>query len=102
MSTRQAFIPITPVLPQPVTADYRALDVARDHAGTLLDRLGRPLRDLRISVTDRCNLRCVYCMPPEGVEWQTHENILRYEEIGAVVRAAASYGIREIRLSGQS
>ena len=66
----------------------------------LVDRYGRKMTYLRISVTDRCNLRCVYCMPTEGVEWQTHENILRYEEIVQVVRQAATHGIKEIRLTG--
>lgn len=66
----------------------------------LVDRYGRQITYLRISVTDRCNLRCVYCMPPEGVQWQGHENILRYEEIAQIVRMAAGYGIREIRLTG--
>lgn len=66
----------------------------------LLDPFGRTVTYLRISVTDRCNLRCVYCMPPEGVAWQPHENILRYEEIMEVVRTAASLGVREFRLTG--
>jgi cyclic pyranopterin phosphate synthase len=51
-------------------------------------------------VTDRCNLRCVYCMPPEGVVCRPHEEILRYEEIETVVRAAAELGISKIRLTG--
>jgi cyclic pyranopterin phosphate synthase len=66
----------------------------------LVDRFGRQMTYLRISVTDRCNLRCVYCMPTEGVEWQTHESILRYEEIVQIVRQAADFGITEIRLTG--
>jgi len=66
----------------------------------LIDRYGRRISYLRISVTDRCNLRCLYCMPPEGIAWQAHENILRYEEIETVVRAAASLGISKVRLTG--
>ncbi len=66
----------------------------------LVDSHGRTITYLRISVTDRCNLRCVYCMPSEGVSWQVHENILRYEEIAQVVRLAAANGMREIRLTG--
>jgi GTP 3',8-cyclase len=66
----------------------------------LVDRYGRQITYLRISVTDRCNLRCVYCMPGEGVEWQSPENILRYEEIVQIVSQAAAYGIKEIRLTG--
>ena len=65
-----------------------------------LDAYNRPISYLRISVTDRCNLRCVYCMPPEGVRWRPHEEILRYEEIETVVQAAAELGISKIRLTG--
>jgi len=66
----------------------------------LIDPFGRRITYLRISVTDRCNLRCVYCMPPEGVPWQSHESIIRYEEIAQVVKVAAAEGIREVRLTG--
>ena len=65
-----------------------------------LDRFGRSMNYLRISVTDRCNLRCIYCMPPEGVPHIYHSEILSYEEIRAVVRAAAELGIKKIRLTG--
>jgi cyclic pyranopterin phosphate synthase len=65
-----------------------------------LDSFNRPISYLRVSVTDRCNLRCVYCMPPEGVPWRPHEEILRYEEIETVVRAAAELGISKVRLTG--
>jgi len=64
------------------------------------DRNGRSINYLRVSVTDRCNLRCVYCMPEEGVPSIGHESILRYEEITRVVRVAASLGISEVRLTG--
>ena len=53
----------------------------------LIDRWGRQITYLRVSVTDRCNLRCVYCMPPEGIQPQSHASILRYEEIAELVRA---------------
>lgn len=66
----------------------------------LVDRFGRRITYLRISVTDRCNLRCVYCLPADGITWQAHETILRYEEIAQVVRLAAEQGISEIRLTG--
>lgn len=66
----------------------------------LVDGCGRRITYLRVSVTDRCNLRCVYCMPAEGVKWQSHESIMRYEEIAAIVRVAAKEGISEIRLTG--
>jgi cyclic pyranopterin phosphate synthase len=66
----------------------------------LIDQWGRQVTYLRVSVTDRCNLRCVYCMPPEGVEWQPHERIMQYEEIAQIVRVAAKEGIREVRITG--
>lgn len=66
----------------------------------LTDRLGRPITYLRISVTDRCNFRCVYCMPEEGIPRTTHEAIMRFEEIVAVVQEAAKQGVRKIRLTG--
>src|SRR5689334_5440453 len=55
---------------------------------------------LRISVTDVCNLRCLYCMPEEGVEWLPKSNILSFEEIAAIVRAAASAGVTHFKLTG--
>jgi GTP 3',8-cyclase len=66
----------------------------------LIDRFGRPITYLRVSVTDRCNLRCVYCMPPDGVERRSHDSILRYEEIALVVHEAARQGVRKVRLTG--
>ncbi len=66
----------------------------------LRDRFDRRIDYLRISVTDRCNLRCVYCMPPQGVPWKPHADILSYEEIVQVVEAAAWLGIHKIRLTG--
>ena len=69
-----------------------------------LDTLGRPLHDLRISVTDRCNFRCVYCMPKEifGKDYQflPRAEILTFEEIGRLVRIFVSLGVRKIRLTG--
>ena len=68
--------------------------------GALTDMQGRVLRDLRISVTDRCNLRCVYCMPPEGVAWLPRADMLTYEEIVRVARVALELGVTGIRLTG--
>ena len=65
-----------------------------------LDAYDRPISYLRVSVTDRCNLRCSYCMPPDGVPWRPHEEILRHEEIEMIVRAAARLGISKVRLTG--
>lgn len=64
------------------------------------DSFQRPINYLRISVTDRCNLRCAYCMPAEGVSLLPHSNILSYEEIVMVARAAAETGINKVRISG--
>src|ERR1051326_2670859 len=72
--------------------------------GQLVDTLGRPMRDLRISVTDRCNFRCVYCMPREvfdaGHEFLPHSAILSFEEIARLARVFAGLGVRKIRLTG--
>jgi len=64
------------------------------------DSYGRKIEYLRISVTDKCNLRCVYCMPPEGVPLLKHTDLLSFEEIAAAARAAAGLGITKIRLTG--
>ncbi|MGN0290046.1 MAG: GTP 3',8-cyclase MoaA [Lachnospiraceae bacterium] len=64
------------------------------------DRLGRKIHYLRISVTDRCNLRCTYCMPQEGVEWIAHERLLSYEQIVRLVRLFARLGVDKVRLTG--
>jgi cyclic pyranopterin phosphate synthase len=66
----------------------------------LSDSFQRPINYLRISVTDRCNLRCIYCMPAEGVSLISHNDILSYEEIYTVVKAAAEMGINKVRLTG--
>lgn len=66
----------------------------------LLDRYNRPINYLRISVTDRCNFRCVYCMPPNGVVWRDHDEMLTYEEITEIVKAAAKEGVTRVRLTG--
>jgi cyclic pyranopterin phosphate synthase len=66
----------------------------------LVDAFRRPITYLRISVTDRCNLRCVYCMPEAGLAWIPKPAILSYEEIAEIVRAAATVGVRSIRLTG--
>jgi GTP 3',8-cyclase len=66
----------------------------------LVDDHGRQMADLRISVTDRCNFRCTYCMPEEGVPWVPHERILTYEEITRVSSLFVRLGVREIRLTG--
>jgi len=64
------------------------------------DTFHRHIDYLRISVTDRCNLRCIYCMPSEGVKNLPHSDVLRYEEIVTVAQAAAAIGINKLRLTG--
>lgn len=64
------------------------------------DAYGREIHDLRISITDRCNLRCIYCMPAEGVFHEQNDRLLTFEEIVRVVQAAASLGVRKVRLTG--
>ena len=72
--------------------------------GLVADRLGRPLHDLRISVTDRCNFRCSYCMPKEVFDkdyaFLPHSSLLSFEEITRVARIFVSHGVRKIRLTG--
>jgi cyclic pyranopterin phosphate synthase len=71
---------------------------------TLLDKFNRPLRDLRISVTDRCNFRCTYCMPAEvfgeGYKFLPREQLLTYEEITRVARLLVGVGVKKLRLTG--
>ena len=75
-----------------------------DDAGLASDRFDRPLKDLRVSVTDRCNFRCVYCMPKsvfgKGYQFLPKSELLTFEEIERVVRAAAELGVTKIRLTG--
>ena len=66
----------------------------------MVDGFGRRVEYLRISVTDKCNLRCVYCMPEEGLPWLRRAEILTYEEITQVVRVMARMGLRRLRLTG--
>jgi cyclic pyranopterin phosphate synthase len=67
---------------------------------TLKDQFGRSIEYLRISITDRCNFRCVYCMPLEGLDWMPKAEILTYEEITEVVRQLAPLGLRRLRITG--
>ena len=67
---------------------------------TLRDQFGRSIEYLRISVTDRCNFRCVYCMPEQGLPWLPKQDILSYEEISEIVRQLAPLGLRRLRITG--
>ena len=68
--------------------------------GPLVDSYGRRIKNLRISITDKCNFRCVYCMPAEGLPWLPRAEILTYEEIARVAKVATQLGIDQIRLTG--
>jgi cyclic pyranopterin phosphate synthase len=73
----------------------------REHGGSLLtDGFGRRITDLRVSLTDRCNFRCVYCIPDEHNDWMPRREILTYEEIEQIVRAAVELGVEKVRLTG--
>lgn len=67
---------------------------------TNVDQFGRRIEYLRISVTDKCNFRCLYCMPPEGLQWLPKSEILSYEEIAAIAGEFAQEGVSRIRISG--
>jgi cyclic pyranopterin phosphate synthase len=69
-------------------------------APLLADRLGRPLANLRLSVTDRCNLRCAYCMPEEEYAWLPKPSLMSFEELAVLVRAFRGVGVRRLRLTG--
>src|ERR1700681_1664843 len=69
-------------------------------SGGLADQLGRPLRSLRVSVTDRCNLRCNYCMPEENYVWLPRQELLTFEEIARLVDVFTSLGVEDVRLTG--
>jgi cyclic pyranopterin phosphate synthase len=71
-----------------------------DQQARLVDRFGRVHRDLRVSLTDRCNLRCTYCMPAEGLAWIPSPELLSADEIVRVVRIGTELGITEVRLTG--
>ena len=98
---RAAIIPIVPAKPQRVRAMPAAV---AGLSAPPLDRHGRPLQDLRISVTDRCNFRCPYCMPRATFgkhhRFLPHEALLSFEEITRVARSALGLGVRKLRLTG--
>ena len=66
----------------------------------MIDQFGRRVEYLRVSVTDKCNLRCVYCMPLEGLEWLKREELLSYEEIERVIQTMAVMGLKRVRITG--
>jgi GTP 3',8-cyclase len=80
--------------------DPRLLAKGPPTEGPLIDTFGRVADDLRVSVTDRCNFRCTYCMPAEGLAWLPKGEILTFEEIARVVSVFLSLGIRAVKLTG--
>ena len=68
----------------------------------LSDSWGREIKSLRVSVTDKCNFRCRYCMPAEGLEWLDRAEVLSFEEIARLVRVLARMGVDEVRLDRKS
>jgi cyclic pyranopterin phosphate synthase len=84
-------------------SEHRAPGAARPRdaaAADSYDQFGRRIEYLRISITDRCNFRCVYCMPETGLQWLPKSDILAYEEIAEVVRQLAPLGLRRLRITG--
>ena len=94
MSTEETTTPATPSVAMPDNGASLAL----------ADKFGRPLRDLRISVTDRCNFRCTYCMPKEvfgrGFEFLARSEILTFEETTRLARIFVAHGVRKLRITG--
>jgi GTP 3',8-cyclase len=89
-------------MPQP-REDDRSVPAARpaDAGAGLVDRYGRRATDMRLSLTDKCNLRCTYCMPAEGLEWLAKQAVMTADEIVRIVRIGVDHlGVRELRLTG--
>ncbi len=83
---------------RPQVVDQRATEAPAGRR--LIDAFGRHIEDLRVFITDRCNFRCVYCMPEEGMPWLASSKILTFDEIERLTRIAVRLGIREVRLTG--
>src|SRR5215207_2086045 len=81
-------------------ADDRVRGGVMTKIEALRDGHGRYIRDVRVSVTDRCNFRCQYCMPAEGLPWLERDGVLRFEEIARLVGLLASMGVHDVRLTG--
>ncbi|MBS0450040.1 MAG: GTP 3',8-cyclase MoaA [Proteobacteria bacterium] len=89
---------------RPIRAWHLQEPAVKSDAGPVVDRLGRPLRELRISVTDRCNFRCVYCMPrsvyPRNFTFMKKEQLLDFDEITCAAEAFVALGVNKLRLTG--
>lgn len=88
------------VLRSPSRRSGSVVDLGPPSTGPLVDRFGRVHDDLRMSVTDRCNLRCVYCLPEEGVRFRPQRELLTIDELGRIAGVARSLGVRGIRITG--
>src|ERR1039458_7695269 len=84
----------------PSLPDAAARTPAMPLEGPLVDRYGRVHDDLRISVTDRCNLRCVYCMPEEGLSFLPRNELLTFDEITRLAQVARGLGVTALRITG--
>ena len=99
-------IPVIDVRQRPAPTSQELLETIKniDLSKPTLDTLGRPLRDLRISVTDRCNFRCSYCMPKSVFDrdyaYLPQKELLRFEEITTIAAAATQLGVKKIRIAG--
>lgn len=93
-------LPIVDSSPAAAAMPPRAEAIADIWSGPLVDSFGRVHSDLRVSVTDRCNIRCFYCMPADNVRFLPRSEILTFEEIERFVRIAARLGVRKLRLTG--
>lgn len=91
---------MTAVVPVGVHLGARPPKLEATDGHRLVDRYQRVHQDLRISITDRCNLRCVYCMPEDGVEFAPRNRNLSYEELTRIARVARSLGVRRVRITG--
>src|SRR6476661_2274480 len=78
----------------------RSREIPMPKRALLIDTHGRTVRDLRLSITDRCNLRCVYCMPAEGMPWLPKQDLLTYEELTRFARVCLECGVTGVRLTG--
>src|SRR6187401_2232413 len=94
-------VPLMLGMPRPHPASpHGSAALVAEGGGPLVDTFGRVHRDLRVSLTDRCSLRCTYCMPEQGNEWLAKAGILTLDEIEHVARVAAADGISTFRLTG--
>lgn len=101
MTTHLPLLPVPPGSPVAPTPPADLPPAAADGTRRLADRYGRVARDLRVSLTDRCNLRCTYCMPAEGLDWLPNELTLSTDEVTRMIRIAVDLlGIRQIRFTG--